>query len=234
MSFQTEQMLVNGLIQHYITKNCISSGCMIIPEAKSTWGVVDVLVIKYDKDIYAQRRKRIGRKRLKALSNLAAYALAHIYEKRKVSSEQLASYLKLRNGTLLNILHQLKERHLVDVHDNGFIYSKQKAKNYFVKDICAFEVKLSKWRRVIVQAERHLWFTNSSYIVLPSLSDSVLTKVLSVCSETGIGFVVVDKNGSFKTIKEPLHREHIDSYFAWKLNEALLDGSLANATRAIG
>jgi hypothetical protein len=168
----------------------------------------------------------LNKQEIKPFTNLAAYAISYIIDNPYCKIDQLNNFLKTKNGIFLETIESLENRGLITVSKNKTFRAKAKKDTYFIKQIKAFEAKLNNWQRAIDQAERHLWFTNSSYVILPNISQLVKTKVRNKCTEHGIGLIIQNSKESFKVEKQPPIKHHIDSILSWKLNELLIDGIL--------
>ncbi|MCX6143337.1 MAG: hypothetical protein NTZ35_08965 [Ignavibacteriales bacterium] len=229
MKYDTEYELVERFIGDLAQSNSTTDQWILLREMKSDWGVVDLLAIRFNGEMLAKRRNEILGPMIVPFSSLAAYAMVFLIDHRTMTISDLGSFLKAKNGRLRQVLDQLIERNLVIRHKTDSIRARAISTTFMIKDILAFEAKLSKWQSAITQAERHLWFTNSSFVVLPHLSASVYGKALAACTDRGVGLITSNESGLFKVAKEPLHKDRIESHFAWKINESLVDGSLMNA-----
>ncbi|MCP3686730.1 MAG: hypothetical protein GY861_29175 [bacterium] len=225
--YDSEKKLVDDFNRAYIKTLRKGRNVLILPEINTNWGIADILSIHYDKSKLTQRCKAINGTPLD-FSNLSAYAMTYLSETPIAAVEDLSNYLKVKNGPLIQVIDILTSRGLVYVYKNGRIRARKRSKAFVIKDILAFEAKISNWKKAIDQAERHLWFTNSSFVVVPNLTRSTIDKINIECSGRGIGLIIQSGNKSFKIIKEPLRKSRIDSFFSWKLNELLIDRSISN------
>ncbi len=226
MVYDSEQNLVRDFKNTFIISFNTTENFLILNEVDTSWGRVDLLAIHYDNIQFKIRKNLLQNKSIKPFTNLAAYAISYITENPYCNTEQLSKFLKVRNGKFIETIEILKDRGLIHLYKNNKLRARTIKNTYLIKEIQTFEAKINNWKRVINQAERHLWFTNSSYIVLPNISESVLAKVKNTCAEKGIGLIIQNNKDAFQIIKKPLNKKHIDSVFSWRLNESLVDGSL--------
>ena len=227
IKYNSEKDLVDDFNRVYIETLQKGRDVLILRETNTNWGVVDILSIHYNKTNLIHRRKSMGNTILD-LTNLAAYAISYLSDINITTVNDLSNYLKVKNGPLTQIIEILTKRGLVYVYKNGKIRARTKSKTFVIKDILAFEAKISNWKKAIDQAERHLWFTNSSFVVVPNYTKSTLDKIIPECTNHGIGLIVQTDENSFKVFKDPLHMPHINSFFSWKLNEMLVDRSISD------
>ncbi len=228
MVYDSEKNLVRDFKRSFIRSIKRTDSILILDEIETSWGRVDLLIIHYDHDNFLKRQSALKTKDIKPFTNLAAYTISYIIDNPFCTSDQLRKFLKSKNGVFLETIENLLNRDLIYYYKNDTFRAKALSKIYFIKQIQAFEAKLNNWKRAVDQSERHLWFTNSSYIVLPNISDFVKNKVKYSCSERGIGLILQSTQNSFSVIKHPPNRRHIDSILSWKLNESLIDGIIQN------
>lgn len=225
--YDSEKELVNDFNKAYINTLRKGKNVLILPEINTNWGIADVLSIHYDKSKLTKRCETITSTPLD-FSNLAAYAMTYLSESLTTTIEDLGDYLKVKNGPLAHVLDILISRGLVYVYKDGTVRSRMLTKCFVIKNILAFEAKISNWKRAIDQAERHLWFTGNSFVIVPGLTRTTVQKINFECSRRGIGLIVQSGNKSFKVVREPIRKSCTDSYFSWKLNELLIDRSISN------
>jgi hypothetical protein len=228
MVYDSEKNLIEDFKRSFIGSLIRTENTLILDGIDTSWGRVDLLIIQYDHIKYLKRQSILKNKEIAPFTNLAAYAISYIIENPFCNSEQLRNFLKTKNGIFLETIDNLINRELIHSYSNNTFRAKALKNIYFIKQIQAFEAKLNNWKRAIDQAERHLWFTNSSYIVLPNISEFVKKKVKYTCTERGIGLILQNSHNRFKKVKRPPNKQHIDSILSWKLNESLIDGLVNN------
>ncbi|GAB4333333.1 MAG: hypothetical protein Kow0037_11610 [Calditrichia bacterium] len=228
MIYDTEKKLVKDFKNTFIKSLKGNNNIFILEEVDTSWGKADLLVIKYNYNIFQKRQQELREEKIIPFTNIAAYAINFIIDNPFCTQKELKKFLKVKNGIYLETIQNLLNRGLIYSYKNNSLRARSFKKTYFIREIQTYEVKLNKWKKVIEQAERHLWFTNSSYIVLPSISYTLVEKIKKACTEKGIGFILQDSKKTFKIIKQPPNKKHLDSVFSWKLNESLIDGTLIN------
>lgn len=233
MVYLTENMLVKDFKKSFTASLISTDGILLLEEVKTSWGIVDILAIKYDSKKLSRRRELIDKKKFRSFTNITSYAITHIIENPYLTIEELSNHLKIKNGLLNETIENLLDRGLINYYRNGKLRATSVSNNYVIKEILAFEAKLNNWKKAVNQSERHLWFTNSSFVVLPEPSETVLSRVQQSCTEKGIGLVLQVGKHKFQIIKQPLYKKHIDSIISWKLNEALVDGSKFNGSNPL-
>ncbi len=223
----SEQALVEAFNRAYVKTLQKGRNVRIFTEANTNWGTVDILSVHFDKSTLCHRCKEVNGTSPE-FSNLAAYAMAYLSESSSVTMAELANYLKANNGQLFQVIEILTGRGLAYVYKNGKVRARSTTNTFAIKDILAFEAKISDWKKAITQAERHLWFTNSSFVIMPNLTRQTIDKIRFECANRGIGLITQSGTKSFKIVAEPLRKRHVDSFFSWKLNELLIDRSIGN------
>lgn len=65
-----------------------------------------------------------------------------------------------------------------------------------LKRVMAIELKLTDWKRVVVQAGRHRWKFSETYIAMPkSFIERNIYKIMPICKAEGIGVISVSMDG---------------------------------------
>ncbi len=223
----SEQALVKAFNRTYDQTLQKGQSFLILTEAKTNWGIADILSIHYDKSKLCSRCKEANISQPE-FSNLAAHAMAFLSGKGNVAVSELGNHLRTRNGNLSQVIDILVGRGLAYAYKNGTVRARTKANTFAIKDILAFEAKISNWRRAVLQAERHLWFTNSSFIIVPNVTRPTIDKIRHECTSRGVGLIAQTGTTSFKLVSEPIKKRRLDSFFSWKLNEILIDRSIGN------
>lgn len=230
MVYLTEDNLIRDFKKSFINSFTNVDGWLILEENKTNWGIVDILAIKFDSEKLLKRKKNITSKKIEKFTTLASYAITQIIQHPYITSEKLSSFLKIKNGLLNDTIQNLLNRKLIIQYSKGKLRANSIKDIYLIREIIAFEAKLNNWKKAVEQAERHLWFTNSSFIVLPTLSEKVISRVVKTCSEKGVGLILQSNKNNFEVLKQPLYKKHLDSILSWKINEALVDGSKFNGS----
>ena len=82
---------------------------------------------------------------------------------------------------------------------------------------------MTNWKYVIEQAERHLWFSNQSFILLPELSEDIQQKAKELAHRRGVGVAVTNNHKIIFKIKNRKNKL-INTPLLWEINEGIIDG----------
>lgn len=196
-----------------------SSCIRVFRELRTGYGRPDIVVVEFDKQIVAERRKESTLRGRMPLVN--AFAMTYLADRRWVSHHQLGSYLSVSGGALKKLIRDLVDRGLVE--SNGhLIKARPRAKTLAIRRMWVFEAKLYNWRQAIDQAQRHLWFTSDSYVLMPDRRQSLLQTVKGECVKRGIGLIIFGVDGSYRLVVRSAKRGFINSPVLWSINEQLL------------
>jgi len=221
---KTEKELVNYFLKTFLDKE---ENTRVFTEVPTSWGIVDILSIRIKKSVFRKRQEEINKRNCKPITTIASYAIPYLKRYGNLTPQELADILKIRNGVLLETIQLLLDRGIVQQYKNGKLHLNPIKNILAISHVTAFEAKLSNWRKAIEQAERHLWFANCSYIVIPEPSSKVQTLITRECMERNIGLTIQTKDGHFSTARYPSMYGYIDSYLLWKINENLIDGRIS-------
>ncbi|MGG0451680.1 hypothetical protein ABEY82_14995 [Priestia megaterium] len=217
MNFNSEA----DLVQYFLKTKSNSSKTRIITELETNFGRPDIVIIQYNQWKYGERKNNMYDINF---TRKHSYILSFLFKKGWVSIGKLQQFFSLNEKEIKNILLQMNSMNLVDLKGN-LVKSKPAKELLVIKNIQVYEAKLANWKYVIEQAERHLWFTNESSILLPELSSNVLNKCMEKCKEVGIGMSIIEKN-KIKNLLKPLEKKIINTPLLWELNERLLKGDI--------
>ena len=194
-----------------------------LEEIKIDWGRPDLLIINYNKDKLLDRIQDIlMNSPIPPFSNIAAYSMSFLSQVKRTTKDELKNFLKIKNVN--NLVDTLEKRGLVNICKNNKISIKSKEKTFFIKNINIYEAKVKNWRRAIYQAQRYLWFTKDSYIILPLFSQDTSKKIEYHCKKAEIGLIFQESKKSFIIVtKPPKNVLPRSSYMSWKFNELLAD-----------
>jgi hypothetical protein len=221
--YQNEARLVSDFAAAYsITNQNISF--IPIKEVKTSLGIADLVIVLYDNKAVRERMKALScTATVPPFSRIAAYAMSFLSQVQQTTATELRDFLKIDSHQFSNLLNTLQERKLITAYRNGPIKIRNVNKLFVIYEIETFEAKLRDWRRAIRQAERHLWFTNNSYVVLPLLPEDSFNRATRVCQKTGIGLIIQEAENSYKTIQEPRDKGFYNTHIVWALNESIID-----------
>ena len=124
-------------------------------------------------------------------------------------------------GHFSRLVSTLLARRLA-VCKQGRIKALPKKETFAIKNISVIEAKLNDWRRALIQARRHLWFTDNCYVVIPEGERTKKNRVASACRRHRVGLMMVSKKGDLITVVSLKKSGPYNTYLAWLLNESLL------------
>src|SRR5690625_1448677 len=212
------------LVEFFVNKQSRKKNRKIITELTTNYGRPDIVELVYSEKILNYRRSKLTNSVKIGLERVDSYILTFLYGKGWINIETIIENMCMAKLALNRALERLKFRSLISIKD-GKIKLNGKSEVLAIKQINVYEAKLSNWKYDIEQAERHLWFSNNSSILIPEPSMRIFDNCLSVCKEREIGFIV--SNGKkTQTIHDQNSKTLINTPLLWELNEKLIDGSL--------
>jgi len=218
--FNTESELVD----FFIKKQSKKKNRIIVTELSTNYGRPDIVEIVYSERILQKRRNYVNKFERIQTDRIDSYILTFLYGKSWVNAETILRNMNINKLTLNRVLERLELRGLILVLE-GKIKLNGKSNVLAIKQLNVYEAKLSNWKYVIEQAERHLWFSNNTSILLPELSDKIFNKCYSACKQREIGFILANEE-KMNTIHAQTSKTLINTPLLWELNEKLIDGSL--------
>ncbi|MDN4080088.1 hypothetical protein QYF52_19265 [Paenibacillus polymyxa] len=193
-------------------------------EVRTGFGRPDIIIVEYSSNVLKERRGLDHESLSTPLSTKAAFALSYLSTCRWVRKEGLGKFLNATPSQLLSVEHELQNRGLVEMKDH-LIKLKPKSEILAVKRIRVFEAKLTQWMNAIEQAERHLWFTNDSYILMPEVEGKKIASITHECDKRGIGLSFFNEVSGFNTLVKPAQSGLQNSPMIWQINEKLVGGA---------
>ncbi|ETT60123.1 hypothetical protein MHI43_01465 [Paenibacillus sp. FSL H8-0457] len=193
-------------------------------EVRTGFGRPDVLIVEYKSSVLKERRECDQESLSIPLSTKTAFALSYLSTCRWVRKESLGRFLNITPSQLISVVQELQKRGLVEVKDH-LIKLKPKSEILAVKRVRVFEAKLTHWMDAIEQAERHLWFTNDSYILMPEVEGKKITSITHECGKRGIGLSFFNEAKGFNTVVKPAQSGLQNSPMLWQINEKLVGGA---------
>lgn len=191
-------------------------------EVKTGYGRPDILFIEYRPEIIEARRANFYCKN-EGISTKAAYAISYLFTRRWVTISNLAKFLNCNGSQIQSVIEQLQERNLL-VKRNHLVKARPRAEILAVKRVSVFEAKLSNWKEAVEQAERHLWFTKESYVLMPNMHSRLTEMISSECDKRGIGLGFFSDESGFRTVVRPAQTGLNNSPLLWIINEKLVGG----------
>jgi biotin operon repressor len=222
VTWATETDFVNSFVNlMYFEKNQKKYYYKIWREVNTGFGKPDVVVIEYKPEILESRINFIHSK-MPPLSTKAAYAMSYLSSRRWVSTEKLGNFLLCSRSQLRSVVEELTDRGLVKTKRH-LIKANPKSEILAVNRLWVFEAKLFQWKTAIEQAERHLWFTKDSYVLMPSEKKSLIDLISLECEKRGIGLSFFNEQSGLETVVHSAETGLKNSPILWMINEKLLE-----------
>lgn len=220
--FETESELVDFFVGELSKKK----NRKIVTELSTNFGRPDIVELVFSNDILEKRQKKLLNNKV-SIERIDSYILTYLFGKSWVNKNTVLNYLSINKPSMDRAIDRLENRGLVLVETNK-VKLLPKSDTLAIKKINVYEAKLSNWKYVIEQAERHFWFSKNSAILLPELSDNTLKNCKQVCLNSEVElFVANKKNIRSLNVNDVTRREGvINTPLLWELNEKLVDGRL--------
>lgn len=187
-------------------------------EVPTGYGRPDIAVIEYLPIVYQNRNPSMAPR--KPLTTMAAFALSYLSERRWVRQASLASFLQCQHSQFVNVLEELRARQMINLKDH-LVKARPKAEIVAIRSLTVYEAKLHHWRQAADQAERHLWFTGDSYVLMPFTREVATGSAKAECIRRGVGFSVFCETAGLQTVVHPAQKGFSNSPLLWSLNEKL-------------
>jgi len=217
MSINNESDLVKEFIKKYKIKNNVK----VITELETNFGRPDIVIITINEDKLNTRRNNCcNEKFLRKYS----YILSFLFGKSWVSFSRINGFFNFSNFEMNKALQALDKMNLIDIKGD-LVKSKPAREILVLNRLKVIEAKLSNWKYVIEQAERHFWFSKESSILLPDISENIIAKSMRKCKKSGIGLFIFDGNKNVELLK-PYSKGLVNTPLLWELNEKLVQGEI--------
>jgi hypothetical protein len=155
--------------------------------------------------------------------------MSYLSNIRWVSIDTLKTQLNFSSSILSEVLENLTSRGLIQ-EKGHLLKSKPLSSILGIKRIKIYEAKLTHWKGAVDQAERNLWFTKDSYVVMPPKVNNVSQSLLRECTKRGVGLSYLDTTKKIQTALKPSCGGLINSPLLWSINEKLLEEIHENRT----
>lgn|GEM_PF-2519923 len=221
MSWVTEASFIEDFVAMYNYKIQKKKNIMIWREVRTGYGRPDIALIEYHPEILLNRiyaSKAIHSQ----LSNLAACAMCHLNARSWTDVIKLGAMLNCRENTLRTVIKELCSRQLIEAKEN-LIKARPKKEILAIKKITVFEAKLFQWKNAIDQAERNLWFTNDSYVLMPEKKEEMSRSIVEHCNKKGVGLGFFSLNEGVRYPLRPERTGITDTPLLWIFNEGLME-----------
>lgn len=183
----------------------------IFIEPQLDTGYPDIVIVEYypfSVDLWNDSR-----------NSLTANDLKILFQIQKQKNTSVVNLSELLGYSITDI-----KRAIVKLHNCKLIHlskSQQYVRNVPLKSYCriekiiSIEAKIDKWAGAIHQANRNIWFSTESYVLMNKehCNDYFVAK----CRQEGLGIILL--NGSIKLILKGEQREFPVSYASLQFNE---------------
>jgi len=218
--WESEESFVDDFVASAPQSGSGSNRCMRIwREMRTGYGRPDVVVVRYTPEALVRRRENSFSNG--PLSTEAAYAMAYLSERRWVSQDCLGVFLHSGGRRVDRIVHELLDRRLILTKEH-LVKACPRADVLAVNQLWVFEAKLHHWQGAVQQAERHLWFTHDSYVLMPPKQERLARSIGAECVRRGIGLNLFSRERGWHTALRPRQSGFINSPLLWIINEQLL------------
>lgn len=215
--FSTEFELVDFFVNVSKKKNKF-----YIKELSTNFGRPDIVELSVNIEVFNERKRVQNTVDIPDIQRIDTYILAYLKGKSWVKKKTVAKFLNLEISTLNASIKRLVRRRMLDV-ESELVKMRSVKELLFITSLTVFEAKLTNWKYVIEQAERHLWFSRQSYILLPELSEDIQRKAEELAIKRGVGLAITNHEEIlFKTKKIP--NKIINTPLLWEINEGIIDG----------
>jgi hypothetical protein len=160
-------------------------------------------------------------------SRYALCLLHEVYRSRGVSLATLNERTYVSKSKLENALSELATLNLITGLDAGFVRCRPKRQAFPARRIVAIEAKIRNWRRAVEQAQRNLWLTPTSYVLMPATHWTSAAR--QAVAQARVGALAFDNSG-VRIVLRPPDQPLPASYGSWYAAFIAAAGGLANDT----
>jgi hypothetical protein len=183
----------------------------VLREMPAGQGVVDLLTVDFDDEVLSQRvRAGLGPIELP----LRIEVLSHLRTDRFLSLERLARRVSSNPRALTrSTLRPLAEMGAIELDR-----TRARATGAWVpvaKRLTAVELKLSRWRDAVRQADNAAWAADRSWVVLDARRASRALDNRDYFMELGIGLAVLDTDRVLRVVERPRRARCVPWLRAW-------------------
>lgn len=150
----------------------------------------------------------------------------HIHGKKPITKEHYFQIGAIDRKTKEESLRWLIKNNFVKQTGNKVHTARNLRKH--VTTTISVELKLTKWRRALKQAQRGSSFANYRYVVLDQANASPALDSLEEFVDSNVGLVTLDQSGEFVTHYSPNRISPYSSLKTWELNEKTISSPVEN------
>jgi len=183
----------------------------VFTEVNLGYGIADVVAVGYE-DNFTKRSNHLG--------FFDILLLSLIENQEKVSFEDIVYITKSPARKINDSLMSLIGDEFVVFRKGHYFSHKKYAES--LSDSIAIEAKLKDWRRALKQAYRYKWFSEKSFVFLPSENTTVPQQNQHLFEKYNVGLAGVSEEAGIEVIFSPVEERPISARMRIALNEHLL------------
>ena len=210
-----EQDMVNHYVDYLKHKyRNKKTDIAIFYEPKIETGYPDLVIVEFNSTPPLQW-KPIRRN----LSASDIKILFYIQSKINTCIDEIVELLGYKSLIVARSISKLANLNLIRVSKNGTSVHNVALQSYCsVKKIISIEAKIDKWSMAIAQAQKNVWFSSESYILMNRSNCN--ETIIKQCKMFGIGIILL--NGKVKTVLPGEFRRFPVSYMSLMFNEWIM------------
>lgn len=216
--FETEQQLVDEvtcLLRYPSTKKIpVALRCtnqVILHEVDLGYGIADI-VLSQCVEFPEIRNKYLNLAEIKTLKI--------INENSEVTVESIIEKTRFSRRKVISAIHSLENLELVINRKDSICPLNKYTRT--VKKTIAIEAKLQNWQRALKQAYRYKWFSDKSFVCLPSNKVNPAKKNIDKFKKMGVGLIGFCEEKGFQVFYSPRTEIPISDEMTIMLNECVL------------
>lgn len=214
---QREQWLVDRAATYI--REAYDRHSIVLEEFRTAYGIPDLLEIRFDQQSL-QDRMSFAPVCSQPITPDAARLLCLLHFRDTTKSAALAE-LRFSLRRLSAALDVLADRNLIDAA-TPVVRARKSRYEFSITSIIAYEAKLKNWTRAVFQAQRHLWFADRSFVLLPILPPRANERLITTCQKCCVGLTIF-QDGALRCVVEAEPYPVAPNWFRWYLNELLAD-----------
>ncbi len=215
--FDTEQKLVDEVTalleseSSKVPKVLRSKNQMVLKEVNLGYGIADIVLTEYI---------ATDEKRNKFLNPLEIKLLDIINRNSGITIERIVSKTRLTKRKVRTGISSLENSRFVRIVEGQMTPLTDYIST--VKKTIAIEAKLHNWKRALNQAYRYKWFSNKSFVCLPSNTVKPAFNNIELFKKMGVGLIEVCKDKGIKILYNPKSTRPLSKEMSILLNEYVL------------
>lgn len=216
--FESEQLMVDEIAmlleteRERLPKLTKQSNMKVMREVNLGYGIADLVIALYG-NVEESRNVFLNSTQIRILSiieNNPGIVFDIIKEKTRASTRLITKSLDVLVGE--NLIQIDSDR---TIASNPYVTT--------LKNSIAIEAKLKDWRRALKQAYRYKWFSESSYVCLPSDNIKPALSNIDYFKQMKVGLISISKLNGFSIMYNPKPTKPICREMNILLNECLLN-----------